>query len=120
MYCLRNIPTKYYFPIILVFSPIMENFKLKKHNLDPFNLNHNLGAGLKQNMFQYIMACFTEARTRFGNAEQEIPGHVDPIDYFFNKDILTSYSDIPKDRYAFFFRALSIKKLLEQCPGKFY
>ena len=48
------------------------------------------------------MACFTEARTRFGNLEQEIPGHVDPIDYFFNKGILTSYSDIPKDRYGFF------------------
>ena len=56
------------------------------------------------------MACFTEARTRFGNLEQEIPGHVDPIDYFFNKDILTSYSDIPKDTYGFSFMALNIKK----------
>lgn len=84
-------------------------------------MNHNLGAGLKQNMFQYIMACFTEARTRFGNLEQEIPGHVDPIDYFFNKDILTSYSDIPKDRYGFSFMALNIKKKkLEQYPRKFY
>ena len=53
-------------------------------------------------MFQYIMACFTEGRTRFGDRQQEVPGHVDPIDHFFDKAILTSNTDIPKDRYGVF------------------
>ena len=50
------------------------------------------------------MACFTKARERFGDRQQEVPEDVDPIGYFFNKGILTSYSDIPKDRYGVFRR----------------
>ena len=65
-------------------------------------MSHNLGAGLTQKMFQYIMACFTKARERFGDRQQEVPEDIDPTGYFFNKGILTSYSDIPKDRYDVF------------------
>ena len=60
------------------------------------------------------MACFTEGRKRFGDSEQELPGHVNPIDYFFDKDILTPYRDIPKNGYGFFSKEFKIKMLLEQ------
>lgn len=59
------------------------------------------------------MACFTKARERFGDRQKEVLEDVDPIGYFFNKGILTSYSDIPKDRYGVVLRGkkqLSIKE----------
>ena len=67
---------------------------------DPLNLNHNVGGGVRNNTFQYIMACFIEGREQFGDCDQKIPPNIDLIRYFFEKNTLTSNSgDTPKDGY---------------------
>ena len=66
---------------------------------DPFNLNHNVGGGVRNLTFQYIMACFVEGRERFGDCDQKIPQNIDLIRYFFEKSTLTSNTDTLKDGY---------------------
>ena len=111
----------YSFPIIKVSSSsIMYSYKLEKYNLDPFNLNHNVAAGISQKKFQYIMACFTEGRKRFGDPGQKVPGHVNLIDYFFDKDVLTPYSYMPNNRYDIFFRELNIKNSARTIPKEVF
>ena len=64
---------------------------------DPFNLSHNLGAGVSRNMFQYIMNCFLRARARCGS-NTHIPPEVKPADFFFDIRYLTAHGNVPKDR----------------------
>ena len=69
---------------------------------DPFNLNHNAGGGVRNNTFQYIMACFVEGRERFGDCDQKIPLNIDLIRYFFEKKPSASNSDTLKDGYGIY------------------
>ena len=68
---------------------------------DPFNLNHNVGGGVRKNNFQYIMACFVEQREHFGDCYQKVSPNIDLIRYFFEKNTSALNSDTPKDGYAF-------------------
>ena len=69
---------------------------------DPFNLNHNVGGGVRNNTFQYIMACFVEGRERFGDCDQKIPPNIDLIRYFFEKKPSASSSNTLKDGYGIY------------------
>ena len=66
------------------------------------------------------MACFTEGRKRFGDPGQKVPGHVNLIDYFFDKDVLTPYSYMPNNRYDIFFRELNIKNSARTIPKEVF
>ena len=60
--------------------------------LDPFNLNHNVGGGVRKNIFQYIMACFFEGRERSGDCDQNVSPNID-----LTLNTSTSNSDTLKD-----------------------
>ncbi|XP_053725937.1 terminal uridylyltransferase 7 [Synchiropus splendidus] len=66
---------------------------------DPFDLNHNLGAGLSRKMTNFIMKAFINARSVFGAPievfPQEYPTH---MEYFFDPDLLTEGEVVPNDR----------------------
>ena len=63
---------------------------------DPFNLDHNLGAGVTRKMAQYIMCTFIKGRERFG-----FPRFIPPEflqSYFFDAYFLTDGYEAPNDR----------------------
>ncbi|XP_006824330.1 terminal uridylyltransferase 4-like [Saccoglossus kowalevskii] len=62
---------------------------------DPFDLSHNLGAGVSRKMNTYIMSAFQRGRTRFGTPVKEF--HSD-WDYFFDIRYLTNGTGPPNDR----------------------
>nr|XP_057929506.1 terminal uridylyltransferase 4 [Doryrhamphus excisus] len=63
---------------------------------DPFDLNHNLGAGVSRKMTNFIMKAFINGRNLFGNPFYPIPGT--EVDYFFNPNVLTDGELAPNDR----------------------
>lgn len=68
---------------------------------DPFDLNHNLGAGLSQKMNMYIFRTFVRARERFGvpldpNELAGLSGH--EVKFLFDRRFLNSGSEPPHDR----------------------
>ncbi|XP_057300256.1 terminal uridylyltransferase 4-like [Hydractinia symbiolongicarpus] len=67
---------------------------------DPFNLNHNLGAGVRRSMYKYILSCFSYARSRFGNSQQTLPEGDILVKqlYLFDAVALTGNKDVPKER----------------------
>ena len=63
---------------------------------DPFNLDHNLGAGLTRKMAMYITCAFIKGRERFG-----LPCFIPPQflqRYFFDVYFLTDGYEAPNDR----------------------
>ncbi|XP_042277287.1 terminal uridylyltransferase 7 isoform X3 [Thunnus maccoyii] len=66
---------------------------------DPFDLNHNLGAGLSRKMTNFIMKAFINGRTVFGTPVKvfrpEYPSH---MEYFFDPEVLTEGEVAPNDR----------------------
>uniref|UniRef100_A0A8B9PK52 RNA uridylyltransferase n=1 Tax=Apteryx owenii TaxID=8824 RepID=A0A8B9PK52_APTOW len=58
---------------------------------DPFDLNHNLGAGVSRKMTNFIMKAFINGRKLFGT-----PFH--PTEYFFDSKVLTDGELAPNDR----------------------
>nr|XP_009858669.1 terminal uridylyltransferase 4 isoform X1 [Ciona intestinalis] len=65
---------------------------------DPFDLNHNLGAGVSRKMSNFIMRVFVKARQHFANLP---PKNMDPIhepEYFFDANILMDGEEAPNDR----------------------
>ncbi|XP_041854762.1 terminal uridylyltransferase 4 isoform X2 [Melanotaenia boesemani] len=66
---------------------------------DPFDLNHNLGAGLSRKMTNFIMKAFINGRTVFGTPFKvlppEYPSH---MEYFFDPEVLTEGEVAPNDR----------------------
>ncbi|OCT85019.1 terminal uridylyltransferase 4 isoform X1 [Xenopus laevis] len=63
---------------------------------DPFDLNHNLGAGVSRKMTNFIMKAFINGRKLFGIPIYPIPGL--EREYFFNSKVLTDGELAPNDR----------------------
>nr|XP_039258608.1 terminal uridylyltransferase 4-like [Styela clava] len=66
---------------------------------DPFDLNHNLGAGVSRKMTNFIMKVFVKARERFGTDPGNLLNGVRDIQrYFFNAEFLMDGEEVPNDR----------------------
>ncbi|XP_037350837.1 terminal uridylyltransferase 7 isoform X2 [Talpa occidentalis] len=65
---------------------------------DPFDLNHNLGAGLSRKMTNFIMKAFINGRRVFGIPVKGLPKDYSKIEYFFDPDVLTEGELAPNDR----------------------
>ncbi|KAG9466915.1 hypothetical protein GDO78_015896, partial [Eleutherodactylus coqui] len=63
---------------------------------DPFDLNHNLGAGVSRKMTNFIMKAFINGRKLFGTPFYPQPGH--EAEYFFDSKVLTDGELAPNDR----------------------
>ncbi|KAG7220021.1 hypothetical protein INR49_000670 [Caranx melampygus] len=63
---------------------------------DPFDLNHNLGAGVSRKMTNFIMKAFINGRKLFGTPFYPAPGT--EVDYFFDSKVLTDGELAPNDR----------------------
>nr|XP_004672399.1 terminal uridylyltransferase 7 isoform X2 [Jaculus jaculus] len=66
---------------------------------DPFDLNHNLGAGLSRKMTNFIMKAFINGRRVFGIPVKGFPkDYPSKMGYFFDPDVLTEGELAPNDR----------------------
>nr|XP_057927335.1 terminal uridylyltransferase 7 [Doryrhamphus excisus] len=66
---------------------------------DPFDLNHNLGAGLSRKMTNFIMKAFINGRTVFGTPLTVFPPeYTSQMEYFFDPEVLTEGEVAPNDR----------------------
>ncbi|XP_073527049.1 terminal uridylyltransferase 7 [Phyllobates terribilis] len=66
---------------------------------DPFDLTHNLGAGLSRKMTNFIMKAFINGRRVFGTPIKGIPKeYPSKMEYFFDPDVLTEGEVAPNDR----------------------
>uniref|UniRef100_A0A8C5LWS9 RNA uridylyltransferase n=1 Tax=Leptobrachium leishanense TaxID=445787 RepID=A0A8C5LWS9_9ANUR len=66
---------------------------------DPFDLNHNLGAGLSRKMTNFIMKAFVNGRLVFGTPVIEFPlEYPNIMEYFFDPEVLTEGELAPNDR----------------------
>ncbi|KAG8505065.1 Terminal uridylyltransferase 7 [Galemys pyrenaicus] len=65
---------------------------------DPFDLNHNLGAGLSRKMTNFIMKAFINGRRVFGIPVKGFPKDYSKMEYFFDPDVLTEGELAPNDR----------------------
>uniref|UniRef100_A0A673HV06 Terminal uridylyltransferase 4-like n=1 Tax=Sinocyclocheilus rhinocerous TaxID=307959 RepID=A0A673HV06_9TELE len=63
---------------------------------DPFDLNHNLGAGVSRKMTNFIMKAFINGRKLFGTPFYPQLGT--EADYFFDSKVLTDGELAPNDR----------------------
>ncbi|XP_070602010.1 terminal uridylyltransferase 4 isoform X2 [Erythrolamprus reginae] len=63
---------------------------------DPFDLNHNLGAGVSRKMTNFIMKALINGRKLFGTPYYSISGR--EAEYFFNSKVLTDGELAPNDR----------------------
>ncbi|NXI42291.1 TUT7 uridylyltransferase, partial [Galbula dea] len=66
---------------------------------DPFDLNHNLGAGLSRKMTNFIMKAFINGRRVFGTPIKIFPKeYPSKMEYFFDPEVLTEGKLAPNDR----------------------
>ncbi|XP_066567157.1 terminal uridylyltransferase 7 [Amia ocellicauda] len=66
---------------------------------DPFDLNHNLGAGLSRRMTNFIMKAFINGRRVFGSPVKVFPSeYTSEMEYFFDPEVLTEGELAPNDR----------------------
>ncbi|XP_051853001.1 terminal uridylyltransferase 7 isoform X2 [Antechinus flavipes] len=66
---------------------------------DPFDLNHNLGAGLSRKMTNFIMKAFINGRRLFGIPVKGFPKeYPSKMEYFFDPEVLTEGELAPNDR----------------------
>ncbi|KAJ8005520.1 hypothetical protein DPEC_G00118810 [Dallia pectoralis] len=66
---------------------------------DPFDLNHNLGAGLSRRMTNFIMKAFINGRRVFGRPVKTYPAEYPSLmEYFFDPEVLTGGELAPNDR----------------------
>ncbi|XP_044285843.1 terminal uridylyltransferase 4 isoform X2 [Varanus komodoensis] len=63
---------------------------------DPFDLNHNLGAGVSRKMTNFIMKALINGRKLFGTPYYPLLGR--EAEYFFNSKVLTDGELAPNDR----------------------
>ncbi|XP_075472458.1 terminal uridylyltransferase 4 [Ascaphus truei] len=63
---------------------------------DPFDLNHNLGAGVSRKMTNFIMKAFINGRKLFGTPYYPLHGW--EAEYFFDSKVLTDGELAPNDR----------------------
>ncbi|KAH9376927.1 hypothetical protein HPB48_002758 [Haemaphysalis longicornis] len=65
---------------------------------DPFDLHHNLGIGVSQKMYIYIMKTFIKGMSLFGTPRDKLPAtYYTDVDYFFDSRELTD-GQRPNDR----------------------
>ncbi|XP_017289799.1 terminal uridylyltransferase 4 isoform X2 [Kryptolebias marmoratus] len=81
---------------------------------DPFDLNHNLGAGVSRKMTNFIMKAFINGRKLFGTPFYPIPGT--EVDYFFDSKVLTDGELAPNDRCCRI--CGKIGHYMKDCPKK--
>ncbi|XP_045081587.1 terminal uridylyltransferase 7 isoform X1 [Coregonus clupeaformis] len=66
---------------------------------DPFDLNHNLGAGLSRRMTNFIMKAFINGRRVFGTPVKTYPPeYTSQMEFFFDPEVLTEGQLAPNDR----------------------
>uniref|UniRef100_A0A671QZN1 CCHC-type domain-containing protein n=1 Tax=Sinocyclocheilus anshuiensis TaxID=1608454 RepID=A0A671QZN1_9TELE len=66
---------------------------------DPFDLSHNLGAGLSRRMASFILKAFINARRVFGTPVRGFPPeYSNKMEYFFDPEVLTEGKLAPDDR----------------------
>lgn len=65
--------------------------------IDPFNLDHNLGAGISRKMANFIKTALIRGRQLFG-VPPRMPLGMPFLHYFFNVDFLTDGLEAPSDR----------------------
>nr|XP_055045307.1 terminal uridylyltransferase 4 [Misgurnus anguillicaudatus] len=65
---------------------------------DPFDLNHNLGAGVSRKMTNFIMKAFINGRKRFGTPSFYPGLGIESVEYFFDSQVLTDGELAPNDR----------------------
>uniref|UniRef100_A0A671L0B2 RNA uridylyltransferase n=1 Tax=Sinocyclocheilus anshuiensis TaxID=1608454 RepID=A0A671L0B2_9TELE len=66
---------------------------------DPFDLSHNLGAGLSRRMASFILKAFINARRVFGAPVRDFPPeYPNKMEYFFDPEVLTEGKLAPNDR----------------------
>ncbi|XP_030593881.1 terminal uridylyltransferase 7 [Archocentrus centrarchus] len=66
---------------------------------DPFDLNHNLGAGLSRKMTNFIMKALINGRRVFGTPVRHFPPvYPSQMEYFFDPEVLTEGEVAPNDR----------------------
>ncbi|XP_059405665.1 terminal uridylyltransferase 7 isoform X1 [Carassius carassius] len=66
---------------------------------DPFDLSHNLGAGLSRRMASFILKAFINARRVFGTPVKGFPPeYSNKMEYFFDPEVLTEGKLAPNDR----------------------
>ncbi|KAG8455308.1 hypothetical protein GDO86_001487 [Hymenochirus boettgeri] len=66
---------------------------------DPFDLNHNLGAGLSRKMTNFIMKAYINGRRLFGTPIKGFPKeYPTKMEYFFDPEVLTEGELAPNDR----------------------
>ncbi|KAG0710685.1 Terminal uridylyltransferase 4 [Chionoecetes opilio] len=83
---------------------------------DPFDLSHNLGAGLSRKMNTFIMKAFIRGREVFGTAVMGCPpGYLHLVDYLFDNKQLTDGAP-PNDRGCRF--CGKIGHIQKDCPKK--
>nr|XP_047146771.1 terminal uridylyltransferase 4-like isoform X2 [Hydra vulgaris] len=64
---------------------------------DPFDLDHNLAAGVKDDMFDKIMSCFNRARSHFGSPFSNLT-NLSIKKYYFDGSYFTN-DFVPNDRF---------------------
>ncbi|XP_076812263.1 terminal uridylyltransferase 7-like isoform X3 [Clavelina lepadiformis] len=65
---------------------------------DPFDLSHNLGAGVSHKMTYFIIRVFIKAREHFGTLPKFRLNGNQAVHYFFDPTILTDGEEVPNDR----------------------
>ncbi|XP_076069141.1 terminal uridylyltransferase 7-like isoform X2 [Oratosquilla oratoria] len=83
---------------------------------DPFDLSHNLGAGLSRKMNTFIMKAFIRGREIFGSPVHSVPqGYSSLVDYLFDAKLLTDGAP-PNDRGCRY--CGKIGHLQKDCPKR--
>ncbi|XP_039606542.1 terminal uridylyltransferase 7-like [Polypterus senegalus] len=84
---------------------------------DPFDLNHNLGAGLSRKMTNFIMKAFINGRRVFGTPLKTFPNeYPSKMEYFFDPDVLTEGEEAPSDRCCRI--CGKIGHFMKDCPSR--
>ncbi|XP_053323295.1 terminal uridylyltransferase 7 [Spea bombifrons] len=84
---------------------------------DPFDLNHNLGAGLSRKMTNFIMKAFINGRRVFGTPVKEFSKEYPTnMEYFFDPEVLTEGELAPNDRCCRI--CGKIGHFMKECPKR--
>ncbi|XP_067133897.1 terminal uridylyltransferase 4-like [Centruroides vittatus] len=83
---------------------------------DPFDHNHNLGAGVSRKMNAFIFAAFRRGREHFGRTPPNRRDLPNILDYFFNGKLFTDGKNPPNERGCRICNKIGHK--MKDCPLK--